>query len=165
MRVAELLMAIVMALFSAYLMWKSMELPVGWIPGEGPGGGAFPFWLSGGMLLCCIAIVIRWAQRKSPPSQSTEVFMDNETFRLFVFVTAGLLGFVGLTQVVGMYVGLPLFMIYYMRFLGRHSWKFVTTLSTVTPVVTFMFFEIVLKITLPKGVTEEWFYPLYDIFM
>ena len=44
MRRAELLMALVLALLSVYLMWKSWELPIGWIPDEGPGGGAFPFW-------------------------------------------------------------------------------------------------------------------------
>jgi hypothetical protein len=59
-RVAELVMAIVMAVFSLYLMWKSSELPIGWLPGRGPGGGAFPFWLALGMLLCCVAVVVRW---------------------------------------------------------------------------------------------------------
>ena len=49
MRVAEFVMAFFMGLFSLYLMWKSTELPIGWIPNEGPGGGAFPFWLSFGM--------------------------------------------------------------------------------------------------------------------
>ena len=39
MRVAEICMALVMAIFSIYLMWKSTELPIGWIEGEGPGGG------------------------------------------------------------------------------------------------------------------------------
>ena len=42
MRRAELLMAVVLAIFSAYLMWKSAELPIGWVPERGPGGGAFP---------------------------------------------------------------------------------------------------------------------------
>ncbi len=42
MRVAELVMAAVMAVFSLYIMWKSAELPIGWIPDEGPGGGARP---------------------------------------------------------------------------------------------------------------------------
>ena len=41
MRKAELIMALVMAVFSVYIMWKSTELPIGWIPEEGPGGGAF----------------------------------------------------------------------------------------------------------------------------
>jgi hypothetical protein len=46
MRRAEFIMASVLALFSIYLMWKSTELDVGYTRGEGPGGGAWPFWLS-----------------------------------------------------------------------------------------------------------------------
>ena len=71
MRKAELIMALVMAVFSVYIMWKSTELPVGWIPEEGPGGGAFCLWLGAGMLVCCIAIIYRWAKRISPPSQNS----------------------------------------------------------------------------------------------
>jgi len=52
MRRAELVMALALGVLSAYLMVKSAELPIGWIPREGPGGGAFPFWLSAGMLVC-----------------------------------------------------------------------------------------------------------------
>ena len=53
MRMAELVMAIVMAVFSLAIMVKATELPIGWIKGSGPGGGAFPFWLGAGMLVCC----------------------------------------------------------------------------------------------------------------
>ena len=70
MRKAELVMAVAMAVLSAYMMWKSAELPIGWIPDQGPGAGAFPFWLSAGMLLCCIWIVVRWFRRTSPLSVS-----------------------------------------------------------------------------------------------
>jgi hypothetical protein len=37
-------------------------------------------------------------------------------------------------------------------------------LAVAMPVVLFLFFEIALNITLPKGLTEPLFYPLYDIF-
>jgi hypothetical protein len=30
-------------------------------------------------------------------------------------------------------------------------------------VVTFLFFEVALKITLPKGYTEPLFYPIFDL--
>ena len=83
MRRAELLMAIALAILSSYLMWKSAELPIGWIPGEGPGGGAFPFWLSLGMLICCIWTIVRWFQRKTPESRSTEPYLDRQTAVLF----------------------------------------------------------------------------------
>ena len=70
MRRAEIVTAVLMAAFSIYLMWKSAELPVGWIPDEGPGGGAFSFWLSAVMLVCCVCIAINWVRRASPQSRS-----------------------------------------------------------------------------------------------
>ena len=86
MRRAELIMALVLAVFSAYLMWKSAELPIGWIPGKGPGGGAFPFWLAAGMFGCCVWIVVRWIRRSSPVSNSTERYMKADMRRIVIVV-------------------------------------------------------------------------------
>ena len=165
MRRAELVMAILMAIFSAYLMWKSAELPIGWIPDEGPGGGAFPFWLSAAMLICSVWTIVRWFRRTTPQSQSTEPFFDSRSLTLVLLVIGALTAMVGSIHFIGVYGALPLFFIFYMRFLGRHSWPKTMTLALSAPVVTFFFFEILLHITLPKGATEPLFYPLYDIFM
>lgn len=165
MRIAELIMAVVMGLFSIGLMWKSTELPIGWIPGSGPGGGAFPFWLAAGMLICCLAILFQWFIGSSPLSQAKEVFMDNLALKNFVLVAGALAVLIGLIQAVGVYVSVPLFLIYYIRFLGGHGWVTTSSIAIGTPVFTFFFFEIALKISLPKGVTEPAFYPLYDIFL
>ncbi len=165
MRVAELAMAIVMAVFSLYLMWKSTELPIGWIPGEGPGGGAFPFWLSAGMLICCLAVIVRWVRRTSPLSRSTEAFMTGQTLRMIALVAGSLTVMIGLIHVIGVYGAVPLFLIFYVRFLGGHRWLTTAVLALTTPVAMFFFFEIALKKTLPKGFTEPLFYPLYDIFL
>jgi len=165
MRKAELVMATVMGVFSAYLMWKSAELPIGWIPREGPGGGAFPFWLATGMLLCCIWIGIRGVMRISPVARSTETYMDAITLRLFLLVAGSLTVMMVLIQLVGVYVATPLFMLFYIRVIGRHSWALAGSIAVATPIVTFFFFEIALTIILPKGITEPLFYPLYDIFM
>ncbi|MDA1101313.1 MAG: tripartite tricarboxylate transporter TctB family protein [Proteobacteria bacterium] len=165
MRVAELVMALVLAVFSIYLMWKSTELPIGWLPGEGPGGGAFPFWLSLGMLACCISIIVRWVAKASPPSRSTEPFMTPETVKWFLLVAGSLTAMIALIHVIGVYGAVPLFLVYYVRFLGRHGWATTLTLALCIPVAAFFFFEIALKKTLPKGFTEPLFYPLYDIFL
>jgi hypothetical protein len=144
-------MAVVMGVFSLYLMWKSAELPIGWEPRRGPGGGAFPFWLSFGMLICCIVIFVRGLRGKTPQARSEEPYMDRDTVKLFA-VSAGSLGVALLaTHWVGIYVAVPLFFIFYIRFVGR--------------VVAFFFFEVGLKILLPKGFTEPLFYPLYEIFL
>ena len=164
MRMAELVMAVVMAVFSLYLMWKSAELPIGWIPGEGPGGGAWPFWLATGMLLCCIATVYRWAKRLTPESRSEDVYMDSRAFKLFLLNAGALAAMIGLFHIVGAYGAIPAFLIFYLRFMGGHSWRLTGTFAVVTPVITFLFFEIALQKTLPKGFTDPWFEPIFDFF-
>lgn len=167
MRRAELVMAIVLAVLSGYLMWKSTELPIGWVFKRGPGGGAFPFWLSVGMLLCCVWIIVRWFRRTSPPSRSTDSYMDKHALVLFLIGAGALTVMIGLIHFIGVYGAIPLFLLFYMRYIGRHPWPVTATLAIATPVVTFLFFEVVLKITLPKGVSaieETVFYPLFAIF-
>jgi hypothetical protein len=163
-RRAEYVMAGVMALFSLYLMWKSAELPIGWEPRKGPGGGAFPFWLSLGMLISCGFIAYRNFRGVTPESRSTERFMDRVSFRLFLISAGSLTVLLLAVPYVGIYVVLPLFFIFYIRFVGRHSWTTTGALAVGVPVVTFFFFEIGLKILLPKGITEPLFYPIYEFF-
>jgi len=164
MRMAELVMGLVMGVFSLYLMWKSAELPIGWIAGEGPGGGAWPFWLAVGMLMSCVAIVIRWAKRLTPESRSEEPYMDSRAFKMFVLNATALTVLVGLFHIVGAYGAIPVFLIFYLRFMGGHSWRLTGTFALVTPVITFLFFEIALQKTLPKGFTEPLFLPIFDFF-
>jgi hypothetical protein len=79
-------------------------------------------------------------------------------------VTVALIVTVGLFSFIGIYGALPLFLVFYLRFMGKHSWRLTTTLAISIPVVIFFFFEITLKIILPKGITEPLFLPLYKIF-
>lgn len=165
MRIAELLMAIVMACLSAYLMWKSSELPIGWIPDEGPGGGAWPFWLSAIMLVCCLVTIYRWFRRIGPIASSELVYMEPKVITDVGLVAISLIVTVALFYFIGVYGALPLFIIFYLKIMGNHSWKLTALVSILVPVTTFLFFEIALKITLPKGYTEPAFYPIYKLLL
>ena len=165
MRQAELALALIMGLVSASLMWKSAELPVGWIPDRGPGGGAFPFWLSAGMLVCCIWILIRGVRNPTGVAADDGPYFAPETRNQVIVVTIALAVMIGLVHIIGVYGAVPLFLVFYLRALGRHGWGLTAAFAVATPVVTFFFFEAALKITLPKGYTEPLFYPLYDWFM
>ena len=164
MRMAELVMGIVMGVFSLYLMWKSAELPIGWIAGEGPGGGAWSFWLAAGMLLCCVAIIVRWAKRLTPESRSEEPFMTRPTLKVFLLIAGALTAMIGLFHIVGAYGAIPAFLIFYLRFMGGHSWALTGAFAGITPIATFLFFEIALQKTLPKGFTDPWFDPIFAFF-
>jgi putative tricarboxylic transport membrane protein len=176
MRRAEIVTAFVLGILSIYLMWKSGEAPswnpdivrfdnIGLIEGEGPGSGFWPFWLSFIMLLCCIWIGINWYRGTSGPSQSSEPFLDDYSKRMLFVVGGGLIGFTLLIGVLGFYGAILIFLIYYIRFLGRHSWGTTLAIAIGMPVFSFFFFDIAMRIVLPKGYLEPLFIPLYDIFL
>jgi hypothetical protein len=176
MRKAEIVTAIILGILSIYFMWKSGEAPswnpniqrfdnIGFIDGEGPGSGFWPFWLSLVMLICCIWIGINWYRRTSPPSRSEEPFLDDYGKRMLFVVGGGLLGFLALITLAGFYGAIFVFLIYYIRFLGRHSWFLTLSVAITMPVVSFFFFDIAMRIVLPKGYLEPLFIPLYEIFL
>ena len=162
-RQAELVMAIFLALCSIGLMLKSAELKIGWIEGRGPGSGAWPFWLSTGMLLCCLWTLIRWFRRITPESRNLELYMTRSTV-LIVGTSAGAILFLlSATHFIGIYASLVLFLLFYLKYVGRHTWPLTITLTIGIPVFIFCLFEWALKIPLPKAITEPWFYPIYDL--
>ena len=165
MRNGELFVAGLLALFSIYLMVKSAELPIGYVTDRGPGGGAWPFWLSAIMLVCCGFIAMNWWRRTSPPSQSEEPFLDGHGWRMIVFVGGALVVFVGLIEVISMYGAIAVFLLYYLKFLGRHSWGLSLTISLATPILFFFFFEGAMRISMPSGMsfTDPVFDVLYEI--
>lgn len=165
MRLGEIITAGILALLSIYLMYKSTDLNIGYVRGEGPGGGFWPFWLSGIMLLSTVAIAINWVRGTSPPSQSDEPVLDAYGWKMLALVGGGILVFVGLINIISMYGAIGVFMLYYLRFLGRHGWFLTLILAIALPIGFFFFFEGVMRITMPKGLpfTEPFYNVLYDI--
>ena len=161
MKRADLIASAVLAALSVYIMFKSTELPIGWIKGEGPGGGAFSFWLGLAMLVCSGLIFARNLLKLSSEGKSREIFVDSEAARLILTVSVSLAAMIFVMQVLGVYVSIPLFLMFYLRYLGKHSWRKVLAISLVTPVFTFILFEKLLLILLPKGITDPLFYIFY----
>jgi len=163
-RTAELLVAMVLALLSIGIMVKSTDgLSIGWVPDAGPGSGVWPFWLSTGMLLSCLVTILRWFRRQTPESRSEEYFMSAETVQIVGVTVAALFLLLLGAHIIGLYLSIVLFLIFYLRLLGRHSWALTLTLALATPVGLFFFFEGALIIPLPKAYSEPLFYPLYDL--
>jgi len=163
-RTAELIGAILLALLSAGLMWSSTDgLEIGWVTGKGPGSGAWPFWLSAIMLLSCIATIINWFRGATPESRSNEIFISADTMAIVGVTVLALLALLLATHYIGLYFAMMLFLLFYLRIMGRHSWVLTLTLALATPISLFFFFEGALIIPLPKGYSEPLFEPLYDL--
>jgi hypothetical protein len=68
-----------------------------------------------------------------------------------------------LTQWIGIYFGLILFLFFYLKIIGNHGWVPSLVITIAVPVVVFCLFEWALTISLPKGISEPLFYPIYDL--
>lgn len=162
-RTAELVMAIVLALASIGFMVKSAENYIFWVAGRGPGAGAWPFWLSTGMLLCCVWTLVRWFRGATPESRSYDLFIDRTSLYVVgtavLALTALLIG----THIIGIYFSLIVFLFFFVRIFGGNSWPTSISVSLLVPVVVFCFFEWALRIPLPKAYSEPLFYPIYAI--
>lgn len=162
-RRAEITVAVVLALCSLALMFKSAQNRITWSAEENMGAGFLPFYLSLGMFICTVITIAKFILKKSPQSTNNEPFVDPEAFK-FVWVTIiSLVVLVFAIGYLGIYFSLICFLAFYLRYFSDKSNSFIFNFSITTPILTFLFFEWLLKIPLPQGISEPLFYPVYDI--
>ena len=161
-RRAEITVAVVLALCSIALMTKSAQNRITWSAEENMGAGFLPFYLSLGMLICTILTIVKFILKKSPQSQDTSAFIDPEAFKFVSVTLIALIVLVFAIGYLGIYFSLIFFLAFYLRYFSEKSISFITIFSLTTPILTFLFFEWLLKIPLPQGISEPLFYPVYD---
>lgn len=154
-RSAELLMGIVMFLFSLSLMWSVWAdgLTIGWVEERGPGAGAWPFWLSFGMALSSLWTLFRWYKQTTPESRDTRSYIDPDSFGLVLVSFVSLTVMIYLVTIVGTYVAIFLFLGFYMKFVGGHTWRTTSLMCVGTVLFIYFLFEWQLTKYLPKGWT------------
>jgi hypothetical protein len=161
-RRAEITVAVVLALCSIALMMKSAQNRITWSAEENMGAGFLPFYLSLGMLICTVLTIVKFILKKSPQSKDTSAFIDPEAFKFVSVTLISLIVLVFTIGYLGIYFSLIFFLAFYLRYFSEKSISFITIFSLTTPILTFLFFEWLLKIPLPQGISEPLFYPVYD---
>ncbi len=150
MRAADLITASFLILMGGVVLFDAMRIGIGWGT-DGPKSGFFPFWLALLMILACGAIILQAARRASP-----KPFVTREQLGPVLKVLWPAVAAVVMMQFVGLYVASALYMGFYMRWVGRHSWRAVVALSIGIPLVTFLVFEKWFLVPMPKGPLETW---------
>jgi len=110
-----------------------------------------------------VATFVRWWRGTTEVSRTTDEFMTASTRKIILPTVISLFAMLGIASWLGVYVGVLVFLLFYLRFMGRHSWTLTLSMSLIAPVATFFFFEAALRILLPKGYSEPLFYPLYSL--
>jgi putative tricarboxylic transport membrane protein len=150
MRTADIIAASLLTALGVLVLAEAIRLGFRWGP-DGPQSGFFPFWLAVILIAHSIAVVVRaWRKHSETP------FVSREQLRSVLTVALPAAIMVLLTQFIGLYVASALYLGFYVRRVGRHSWMTALGLAVCVPVITFVVFERWFLVPLPKGPLEAW---------
>ncbi len=160
MKKAEIIMASFWTALSVAIIVEvhfvpSTRQPIGWEKGLGPQAGWFPFWLAVIMLICSLIVLIPkvlLAVREGLGEDTS--FVSVEGFKALMNAFLPMLLYVITIPWLGFYLGSTLYLIYYIRAVGKHSWVLSLSTGVIFSVSVFLIFERGLKLTLAKGFIE-----------
>jgi putative tricarboxylic transport membrane protein len=150
MRAAELVTASVLVFLGGVVLFDAVRLGFGWGL-DGPRSGFFPFWLALIMVIVCGVILVQAALDHRGNS-----FVSREQLNSVLKVLWPATAAVALMHFVGLYVASALYMGFYMRWVGRHSWVAVVAIALGIPIGSFLVFEKWFLVPMPKGPLEQW---------
>lgn len=150
MRAADLTTAAVLIAGGLLVIWDSLRIGIGWGT-DGPKSGFFPFWLAVIMVAVCLVIAAK-AYRQADRTPFIRRGAIAPALKVLLPATA----FVLSIHWIGLYVATTVYMGFYMRWIGRHSWASVVGVSVTVAVVTFYVFEIWFLVPMPKGPLETY---------
>jgi putative tricarboxylic transport membrane protein len=150
MAVANAITAVVLMLLGGVVIFDALRLGTGWGT-DGPKSGFFPFWLAV-ILVATSALILVQTLRE----HAREPFVTRRQLVPVLQVLLPATAAVLLMQFVGLYVAAALYLAFYMRLVGRHTWFVVVALALLVPLVTFLVFETWFLVPMPKGPLEAW---------
>jgi hypothetical protein len=185
MRTMDIVVALLFLLVSGIVLYDSIRLGFGWLEGEGPASGYFPFYIGLMMGVASVINLVRAVLRVEPGGEGIFVSVPALgrvlTVLIPTVVYVALIGGVpfGWTVVIpqevativgaqgplditvgiprlGIYVASSIFIFGFMSFVGRENFLKATGVAVTAPVLLFLMFEKWFLVPLPKGPLEAW---------
>jgi len=165
MKKAEIYMASFWVALSVALLLEIQVFPgtkqsIGWETGIGPLAGWFPFYLTLFMLICSLIVLVPKIVEAAKEGLADKPFVTMDGIKAIAWAVGPMFLYVITLPWLGFYLGSTLYLIYYIRFVGKHSWTLSLSTGTIFSTGLFMAFEMGLKLTLAKGILEPLLYKL-----
>jgi hypothetical protein len=153
-RTWEAIVAALFLAFAALVVWDSRRLGAQW-GSDGPQAGYFPFYI--GVIILVASAINLWSALNSG-ERGREPFVMWGQLKMILIVMVPSFVYVALIanpwMGLGIYVASAIFIVFFMRYLGKYGWAKTVSVSVGTMVVFFFMFEIWFKVPLPKGPLE-----------
>lgn len=145
MRRVDRITAALLLAFSAAFAAGALKYYTWW-GDSGPGSAFLPFWLSLVMGALALALLVR------KPVESAQWMPSREGAMRVLVVLGVTVAFVALMQVIGMVLGIALFLAVLMRYLERHPWWLTVLVAAGAAAFNWLVFEHWLRVPLPQGI-------------
>lgn len=157
MRKADIGVALGLMLIGLLVIADSIRLGFGWGI-SGPKAGFFPFYMALGVIICS-SIVLSKGIRKIKKEGAGKPLIPEGGLKPILWVLLPSTSMVILTELVGLHMAALLFLVFYMRVIGRINWAIVIPVSVIVPLTIYTLFEKVFLIPLPSGLFGDKFMP------
>jgi hypothetical protein len=150
-RTMDIVVAALLIALSSLYIWDSWRIGFGWIEGQGPAAGFFPFWIAiimGGASLINLVRAFTHAEEGGRDS-----FVSRTAFARVLMVLIPTAAYVLLIHVLGIYVASALFIVGFML-VSREPVITSVLVGLGVPVALFFMFEKWFLVPLPKGPLE-----------
>jgi len=157
MRKANLWVDVVLFLIGAIVMYDAVRLGFRWDPGFGPGAGYLPFYLSLGVLVCCGIIIVKQLRQLSKVGITGDKRLIQEGgLKPILWVLIPSTVMVVLIPIVGLHFAAFVFLVFYMRAVGKIGWLECALVSILFPIGMYIVFDRLFLIPLPGGMLGEY---------
>ena len=149
--VVDLVVASVILLLGALVIWGSYQLGASW-GSDGPQAGYFPFYVGA---LICISSAVVCVQSLVRLGRDAQIFVQHDQLRQVMVILLPSIAYVLGIQYIGIYVSSAAFIGLFMKIVGKYTWLRSVAVGAAVSVISFLLFEVWFTIPLPKGPLED----------
>lgn len=155
MKRAEIICALALLALAGTGIGEAIRLGAGWGP-SGPRAGFFPFWLSVILGLCSAMILLKAIRMNPGLKGEKKPFVTKTQLKPVLAVFIPMAVAVVFIEVIGLYLTSALYLAFFMRWMGRHSWLLIILVSVLFPVASLLILERWFLIPMPKGILGDY---------
>jgi len=157
MRKANLWVAVFLFVIGAIVMYDAVRLGFRWDPGFGPGAGYLPFYLALGVLICTGINIVKQIRQLSKEGVTGDKRLIQEGgLKPILWVLIPSTVMVILTSIIGLHFAAFIFLLFYMRAVGKIGWLECALVSVLFPIGMYVVFDRLFLIPLPDGMLGEY---------
>ena len=151
-RAVDIVVALLFIAGSAVVILDSLRIGVGWIEGQGPAPGYFPFYIA--VFMAIASLVNLYAALAKRDGQGAATFVSRIAIWRVLAVLLPSIAYVTLIEYLGIYVASAIFLAGFMMAFGRENPLKAVAVGIGVPLAFFVLFERWFLVPLPKGPLE-----------